>query len=543
MDALLPIDHHARAYARKVAAVAEDDDRGGGNGGDKHRPAYRLYEVQNGNHIETFQDTFAQLELIEPHAQRAFDLLVAQGGTAIGSGLNAPDGFDATFCDELSALSGLTFTPNPGNSGTATIFIVVQDDGGTANGGQNTSPDQTFNITINPLGGSLKFISANFATAEGSGSTTLTVTRTGELSRAVTVDYATSGNTGLPCSTAGGVASPKCDFTSALGTLSFAAGEDTKIVTVLISQDSFVEGPETFTVSLSNQTGGSVLATPSTATITINDDATEPPTNSIDDAGSFVRQHYHDFLNREPDQSGLNFWVGNISSCGTNAQCIDVARINVSAAFFLSIEFQGTGYLVERLYKTAYGDAIGTSTVGGAHQLPVPIVRLNEFLSDSQEISLGIIVGQPGWEQALENNKQAFTAEFVQRSRFTSAFPITITPAQFVDTLNANAGNPLSPSERNQLVNDLTSSTKTRAQVLRAVAEDPDLVSAEFNRAFVLMQFFGYLRRNPNDAPDSDYSGYDFWLTKLNQFNGNFQNAEMVKAFIFSMEYRQRFGP
>ena len=78
MDALLPIDHHARAYARKVAAVAEDDDRGGGNGGDKHRPAYRLYEVQNGNHIETFQDTFAQLELIEPHAQRAFDLLVGQ---------------------------------------------------------------------------------------------------------------------------------------------------------------------------------------------------------------------------------------------------------------------------------------------------------------------------------------------------------------------------------------------------------------------------------------------------------------------------------
>jgi hypothetical protein len=76
MDALLPIDHHARAYARKVAAVAEDDDRGGG--GDKHRPAYRLYEVQNGNHIETFQDVFGQLELIEPHAQRAFDLLIGQ---------------------------------------------------------------------------------------------------------------------------------------------------------------------------------------------------------------------------------------------------------------------------------------------------------------------------------------------------------------------------------------------------------------------------------------------------------------------------------
>jgi hypothetical protein len=118
-----------------------------------------------------------------------------------------------------------------------------------------------------------------------------------------------------------------------------------------------------------------------------------------------------------------------------------------------------------------------------------------------------------------------------------------MTAAQFVDALNVNAGNPLSASERNQLVSDLSTNAKTRAQVLRAVAEDPDLSNAEFNRAFVLMQYFGYLRRNPNDPPDADYTGYDFWLTKLNQFNGNFQNAEMVKAFITSNEYRQRFGP
>jgi hypothetical protein len=116
-------------------------------------------------------------------------------------------------------------------------------------------------------------------------------------------------------------------------------------------------------------------------------------------------------------------------------------------------------------------------------------------------------------------------------------------PDQFVDKLNTNAGNPLSTAERNQLVSDLTSGMKTRAQVLRTIAEDPDLVNAESNRAFVLMQFFGYLRRNPNDPQDTDYTGYDFWLAKLNQFNGNFQNAEMVKAFISSLEYRQRFGP
>ena len=124
-----------------------------------------------------------------------------------------------------------------------------------------------------------------------------------------------------------------------------------------------------------------------------------------------------------------------------------------------------------------------------------------------------------------------------------TAFPSSLTPAQFVDKLNTNAGNPLSQSERDQLVSDLSTNAKTRAQALRAVAEDPDLNTAEFNRAFVLMQYFGYLRRNPNDAPDSDHTGYDFWLQKLNQFGGDFRTAEMVKAFITSLEYRARSGP
>ena len=154
-----------------------------------------------------------------------------------------------------------------------------------------------------------------------------------------------------------------------------------------------------------------------------------------------------------------------------------------------------------------------------------------------------VVVGQAGWETVLENNKQAFASEFVQRSRFTTGFPNSMTPVQFVDALSANAGVALSASKRNQLLYEFTSGAKTRAQVLRAIAEDQDLYNAEFNRAFVLMQYLGYLRRNPNDTPDADYTGYDFWLTKLNQFNGNFVSAEMVKAFITSTEYRQRFGP
>jgi hypothetical protein len=118
-----------------------------------------------------------------------------------------------------------------------------------------------------------------------------------------------------------------------------------------------------------------------------------------------------------------------------------------------------------------------------------------------------------------------------------------MTATQFVDKLNINAGNPLSQSECDQLVTDLSTSTQSRAQVLRAIAESSNVSLAEYNRAFVLMQYFGYLRRNPNDPQDSVYTGYDFWLTKLNQFDGNYLNAEMVKAFITSIEYRQRFGP
>jgi hypothetical protein len=246
----------------------------------------------------------------------------------------------------------------------------------------------------------------------------------------------------------------------------------------------------------------------------------------------------------------LAFWTNEITSCGANQSCIELKRINVSAAFYLSIEFQGTGYLVERIYKVAYGDANGASTFPNPHQLPVPIVRFSEFLLDTQQIGLGVVVGQGNWEQQLESNKQAFTADFVQRSRFTSAFPTGMTAAQFVDTLNTNAGNPLSAFERDLLVSELSNAVKTRAQVLRAVADDQDLNNAEFNRAFVLMQFFGYLRRNPNDPQDIDYTGYDFWLTKLNNFTVpgdaalvRVQNADMVKAFITSGEYRNRFGP
>ncbi len=211
-----------------------------------------------------------------------------------------------------------------------------------------------------------------------------------------------------------------------------------------------------------------------------------------DNTDYFVHQHYVDFLDREPDAEGFDYWANQITSCGATASCIDAKRTNVSAAFLLSSEFQQTAGLVERLYKTAYGDASGISTIDGTHQVSVPIVRLNEFLPDTQQIGQDVVVGQAGWDIVLENNKQSFVAQFVQRSRFTNAFPTTLTPAEFVDKLNLNAGNVLSSSERATALGLFgnamdTSNMSARAQALRQVAENQVLYNAEFNRAFVLI--------------------------------------------------------
>jgi choice-of-anchor B domain-containing protein len=261
----------------------------------------------------------------------------------------------------------------------------------------------------------------------------------------------------------------------------------------------------------------------------------------IDYEPFFVRQQYRDFLGREPDEPGLAFWTHEIDQCMGDAVYREVRRINVSAAFFLSIEHQNTGYLVERVYKTAYGDITEAST-----GLVIPIIRRGEFLADSAVIRNGVIVGQGAWQAQLEANKNAYALSFVQRQRFADAFPLSMTPAEFVDKLDANAGGVLDSAERTNLVNELTADNTNagRASVLRKVAEDSDLDRREKSRAFVLMQYFGYLQRNPDDAPQPglNYSGWKFWLDKLEQFDGDFVRAEMVKAFLSSDEYRQRFG-
>ena len=532
----------------------------------------------------------------------------------------------------------------------------------------------------------VQFGATNFFIDEGSGHVDVTVIRQGNSSSTASVSF----NTFDEFQT--GHASQKSDYGISLGTVTFNPGETVKTFRILLSDDNFVEGDETIDLVLSNPIGAGLgLGSPNKATVTILDnDIAASLSNPVDTAQFFVRQHYLDFLNREPDPAGLNFWTNEITSCGSDASCIAVKRVNVSGAFFLSPEFQNTGYPVYLTHRAAFGQSASGS--------PAPILYGN-FERDVQALQSGYVFGQPNADAVLEANKTAYFNEFVTRPEFVAAYPSTSTNAQYVDALLAKAN--LSPSDftvnltnsqevppttptlaggarrpqsfgtarfvfnagdtamtmtatinnldftgsqtadtndnvanahihagpsvapgvngpvvwgfigtpfndnnpndavvtpfvpglvganvagkwdapegngttlaaqianiragrayvnfhttqfaggeirgdfpatqafRDSLLAGLNAATLTRATVLRTITEFQFLKTREFNSAFVTMQYFGYLRRDP------DTSGFNFWFGKLNEFGGNFVRAEMVKAFITSSEYRQRFG-
>lgn len=252
--------------------------------------------------------------------------------------------------------------------------------------------------------------------------------------------------------------------------------------------------------------------------------ATPPTAQPIDGVCFFVAQHYRDFLSREADGSGFAFWTNNLSNCGMEANCLEVGRINISAAFLLSIEFKETGYYLYRMYRGALGR---TPTYA-------------EFVPETAELGKNVVVASnDSWSSRLSSNKDIYTARFFNRPEFQARYS-GLTNAQYVDKLFETEGITPTPAERDEIVNSLdrcsfTIGCPTRVSVLRRIIEHRDFDRKVFNEAFVTLQYFGYLRRDP-DAP-----GFQFWLNKLNQFNGDFVGAEMVKAFITSDEYRQRF--
>jgi len=240
--------------------------------------------------------------------------------------------------------------------------------------------------------------------------------------------------------------------------------------------------------------------------------------NPADDAQFFVRQHYLDFLGREPDAGGLAYWTNEIAQCGSNAACIAQRRIGISAAFLVETEFQEAGSFVYRLYRAGLG------------RRPT----FAEFDTDR-----GQVIGGPNMPN-LQASKEAFARAFVERPEFLQRYPAGMSAAQFSDevlnTSHRSAGIDLS-FERNALI-ALYPQEDGRAAILERLANAPAFARAEYNRAFVLMQYFGYLRRDP------DQDGYDFWLNvldnKLPNDNGGYRS--MVCAFVTSAEYQSRFG-
>lgn len=252
--------------------------------------------------------------------------------------------------------------------------------------------------------------------------------------------------------------------------------------------------------------------------------ATPPAAQPIDGVCFFVTQHYRDFLSREADGSGFAFWTNNLANCGMDANCLEVGRINISAAFLLSIEFNETSYYLYRMYKGALG------------RMPT----YAEFVPETAELGRNVVVASnEPWGIRLSSNKDIYTAKFFNRPEFQARYS-GLTNAQYVDKLFETEGVTPTQAERNEIVDSLdrcpyTSGCPTRVSVLRRIIEHRAFDRKVFNEAFVTLQYFGYLRRDP------DAAGFQFWLNKLNQFNGDFVSAEMVKAFITSDEYRKRF--
>lgn len=490
----------------------------------------RIEMLSTGSFVDTY------LYLIGPVNVPGGTVLTENDDIVLGSNFNSRIPVNGFFT--LPAAGAYIIESTSFDAGETGPYSITLSDNSSLNSVSFSSAN--FTVTEGVDGNGLAF--------EGVGLRTITVTRGGsDVSGAASVDYATSEGTG----------DERRDYTKARGTLRFGPGATSASFVVFVTDDVFKPGDmarsrndfnqfivvenaaETVNLSLSNPVGTTLGATPN-AVLTINNDDTTTGANPVRAASFnsrfFVRQHYHDFLGREPDLSGLNFWSNNIESCGADPQCREVKRRDTSAAFFLSIEFQETGFVVHRAYKAAFGDI-------NPPAVPAPL-RLNDFLSDTKRIGEGVVVGVGNWTVQLENNKAAYFDEFVIRPQFRTIYPLTMTPQSFVDTLNSRSGVVLSPGEVSNLVNLLQSGQRTRGQILRAVAEAPTMVQRETSRAFVLMQYFGYLRRNPNDPQDTNFDGFNFWLNKLqNQAGGDYRVAQMIEAFIESIEYTERFGP
>ena len=412
----------------------------------------------------------------------------------------------------LSGLGDGTFSPAvsyPGGLNSASLVAGDFNNDGKPDFALTSQGDTEVKILLNTSltrTPAVQLSSASYSVNEGDPRVDITVSRTGDTSSSASAKFTTNDAAGLQnCNVFNGIASPRCDFIVQNGTVSFAAGEASKSFSIALINDSYAEGNENFTITLSNPVGGSMGAQTNATVMIVDNDSTTGP-NPIDNTAFLVRQQYLDFLGREPDPPGEAAWISTINNCPPNDMTCD--RIHVSQLFFQSAEFQQRGYFVYRFYPVSFGRKPDYD------EFVPDLASVSGFLDDSQ----------------LEAAKVAFIAEFMARQAFVSAYN-SLNNTLYVDALLNTAGVTL--ASRQQLIDGLNARTLTRAQVLRQIAESNEVVTQYFNQAYAVMEYFGYLRRQP-DA---------FYLDWIAYLNGGGTPRGMVTGFVNSAEYRQRFGP
>ena len=400
------------------------------------------------------------------------------------------------------------------NAVGGTTYKIAVD--GYNNGGAGGDVGSvTLNWSVQSCAGSfVQFSQSGYVVNESAGFVSITINRTGNVAGPAAVNYATSDSAGLvSCGVNNTLASERCDYATTVGTARFAAFENSTTVIIPIVNDALVEGNETFFIALSAPSGAS-LGAPTSAIIGITDnDAAPSAQNPIDGIPFFVTQQYIDFLGRLPDTGGFNNWVATLVPCPNggfgefdNPFC---DRVHVSDGFFLSPEFQQRGYFAYRFYEVAldrrptYAEFVPDMALVGGSQSP-----------ESEALS-----------------KTAYTDAWMQRPEFKSRYD-GLNNSQYVNALEANAE--VTVTNKQTLIDALNASTMNRGQVLRNIVESQAVADRFFNRAFVSMQYFGYLRRDP------DAVGFQNWVNTLNADPSNFRH--MIFGFLFSNEYRQRFG-
>ena len=396
--------------------------------------------------------------------------------------------------------------------------------------GLNSNFTVSFTATPRSSGAAIQFSAATFFANEGDSRATVTVTRTGDAAGPVAVGYLTVDNpAAVRCddsTTTPGVAYARCDYATSIDTLSFAAGQTQRTFTIPLIDDAHVESNEMIQLRLSDAQG-IALGAQSTATVQITDNDTAGASNPVFSSPFFVRMQYLDFLSREPDQGGFDAWLGVLNRCSNVNDNPDCDRIHVSSSFFRSDEFQLKGLYVYLFYKVSFG---------------APRPTYAQIITDLRSVT-----GTTTTE--LNQKRAAFADSFAARPEFRAAFD-GFSNSQYVDALlnrynvqqitTEDPANPDGTAEvtlsRQQLVDRLLGigGVLSRAQVLRAVVQSREVEAVEFNGTFVAMQYYGYLRRGP------DEEGYQAWLRVLNNNPADFR--VMVNGFMNSEEYRLRFG-